>query len=196
MEKDDPNNIEQNIKNNFLELFKRKGFDPINNFDLNVWFLKNFDENFDPREFINRIMAVTPTENSDIVKNIIMKIYLKSNFKAVTINVQEFVDEITENYLNFKHEYLRIHKLIREYDAFETKSKLEYFINQNLKTIDNDDEFCSNFKVYLADVKNIPRTEPFIAISNHPYGGIDGLISFSIFTPLQIICHQYFDKKI
>lgn len=151
--------IEQQIKNHFLDLFSKKGFSPKNNFDLNVWFMKNFDENFDPREFINRIMSVTPTENSDIVKNLIMKIYLKSNSKALSINVGEFVDEIVENYLNFKNEHSRIIKLIRDYDAFETKSKLEYFINQNLKSINFDDEFSSSFKAYLVEVKNIPKTD-------------------------------------
>lgn len=151
--------IKKNIKNYFLELFHKKGFTAKNNFDLNVWFMKNFDENFDPREFINRILAVTPTENSDVVKNIIMKIYLKSNNKAVTINVENFIEEIVENFINFKNEYIRIMKLIREYDAFETKSKLEYFITQNQKNINFDDEFTSSFKVYLTEVKNIPKTD-------------------------------------
>ena len=151
--------IELQIKNHFLDLFSKKGFSPKNNFDLNVWFMKNFDEDFDPREFINRIMSVTPTENSDIVKNIIMKIYLKSNNKALTINVAEFVDELVENYINFKSEYTRIIKLIRDYDAFETKSKLEYFINQNLKSINYDDEFTSSFIAYLVEVKNLPKTD-------------------------------------
>ncbi len=161
MEKDSksPEFIEARIRNHFHELFSKKGFSPRNNFDLNVWFMKNYDENFDPREFINRIISVTPTENSDIVKNIIMKIYLKSSNKAVTINVHEFIDEIVENYINYKNEYTRIIKLIRDYDAFETKSKLEYFINQNLKTINFDDDFTSSFKVYLVDVLNIPKTD-------------------------------------
>ena len=150
--------INLKIKKHFLDLFNKKGYTKDNKFDLHVWFLKNFDENFDPKEFINRIMSVTPTENSDIVKNIIMKIYLKSTNKALSIKVENFVDEIVENYINFKNEHSRILKLIREYDSFETKSKLEYFINNNLK-LNYEEEFSSNFKVYLTDVKNIPRAD-------------------------------------
>jgi hypothetical protein len=150
--------INLNIKNHFLDLFSKKGYTKENKFDLQVWFLKFFDENFDPKEFINRVMSVTPTENSDIVKNIIMKIYLKSTSKVLSIKVEHFVDEIVENYINFKNEHFRILKLIREYDSFETKSKLEYFINNNLK-LNYEEEFTSNFKVYLTEVKNIPKAD-------------------------------------
>lgn len=150
--------IQLNIKNHFLELFSKNGFSKDNKFDLQVWFMKNFDENFDPKEFINRVMSVTPTENSDIVKNIIMKIYLKSTSKALSIKVENFVDEIVENYINFKNEHARILKLIKEYDTFETKSKLEYFINNNLK-LNYEEEFTSSFKVYLTEVKNIPKAD-------------------------------------
>jgi putative hemolysin len=49
-------------------------------------------------------------------------------------------------------------------------------------------EFCDkmleelgiDFEINNEDIKNIPTTEPFIAICNHPYGGIDGLILVSI----------------
>jgi len=150
--------IKLRIKNHFFELFSKQGYKKENKFDLQVWFMKNFDENFDPKEFINRVMSVTPTENSDIVKNIIMKIYLKSTSKALSIKVENFVDEIVENYINFKNEHTRILKLIREYDSFETKSKLEYFINNNVK-LNYEEEFTSNFKVYLKEVKNIPKAD-------------------------------------
>lgn len=41
-------------------------------------------------------------------------------------------------------------------------------------------ELGIEFEIDAEDLKNIPKTDPFIAISNHPYGGIDGLILVSI----------------
>jgi putative hemolysin len=40
-------------------------------------------------------------------------------------------------------------------------------------------------KLADADLKNIPSNEPFILIANHPYGGIDGLILFSILAKIR-----------
>jgi putative hemolysin len=41
-------------------------------------------------------------------------------------------------------------------------------------------ELGIEYEIDEEDLKNIPKTEPFIAIANHPYGGIDGLIMVSI----------------
>jgi putative hemolysin len=38
-----------------------------------------------------------------------------------------------------------------------------------------------NYQCSDEELKNIPLDEPFIAVANHPYGGIDGLILLSIF---------------
>lgn len=41
------------------------------------------------------------------------------------------------------------------------------------------------YEIDEEDLKNIPKTEPFIAIANHPYGGIDGLILVSILNKIR-----------
>ncbi len=38
------------------------------------------------------------------------------------------------------------------------------------------EEYEVNFEYYAAELKNIPKTGPFITVSNHPLGGIDGLL--------------------
>lgn len=58
-----------------------------------------------------------------------------------------------------------------------------------LKSFDFTDKMLEElgieFEIDAEDLKNIPKTEPFIAISNHPYGGIDGLISLSILNKIR-----------
>lgn len=46
-------------------------------------------------------------------------------------------------------------------------------------------ELGIEFEIDAEDLKNIPKTDPFIAISNHPYGGIDGLILVSILNKIR-----------
>jgi putative hemolysin len=45
--------------------------------------------------------------------------------------------------------------------------------------------FGVSYEVSDSDLANIPKTEPFILISNHPYGGIDGIILLSIISKIR-----------
>lgn len=64
---------------------------------------------------------------------------------------------------------LNISTLNKIYDRNKHLSDLE-FINALL------DEFEINFEIPEEDLKRIPKTGPFITISNHPLGGIDGIL--------------------
>jgi len=45
--------------------------------------------------------------------------------------------------------------------------------------------FGVTYEVSDSDLSNIPKTDPFILISNHPYGGIDGIILLSIVSKIR-----------
>ncbi len=47
------------------------------------------------------------------------------------------------------------------------------------------EEFGISYELSETDLANIPKTEPFILISNHPYGGIDGIILMSIISKIR-----------
>ncbi len=64
---------------------------------------------------------------------------------------------------------LKISTMNQIYDRNKHLSDLE-FINALL------DEFEINFEIPEEDLKRIPKTGPFITISNHPLGGIDGIL--------------------
>jgi putative hemolysin len=64
---------------------------------------------------------------------------------------------------------LNISTMNKIYDRNKHLSDLE-FINALL------DEFEVNFEIPEEDLKRIPKTGPFITISNHPLGGIDGIL--------------------
>jgi putative hemolysin len=64
---------------------------------------------------------------------------------------------------------LKISTMNKIYDRNKHLNDLE-FINALL------DEFEINFEIPEEDLKRIPKTGPFITISNHPLGGIDGIL--------------------
>ncbi|MEZ4777930.1 MAG: lysophospholipid acyltransferase family protein [Flavobacteriaceae bacterium] len=64
---------------------------------------------------------------------------------------------------------LKISTMNKIYDRNKHLHELE-FINALLK------EFEINFEIPEEDLKRIPKTGPFITISNHPLGGIDGIL--------------------
>lgn len=64
---------------------------------------------------------------------------------------------------------LNISTMNKIYDRNKHLTDLE-FINALL------DEFEINFEIPEEDLKRIPKTGPFITISNHPLGGIDGIL--------------------
>ena len=68
---------------------------------------------------------------------------------------------------------LNISPLNKIYDRNKHLSDLE-FINALL------DEFEIEFEMPEEDLKRIPKTGPFITISNHPLGGIDGILLLKI----------------
>jgi len=64
---------------------------------------------------------------------------------------------------------LRISTLNRIYKRHQDKKDL-HFLNAIL------DEFQIEFEIPEEDLKRIPKTGPFITVSNHPLGGIDGVL--------------------
>lgn len=64
---------------------------------------------------------------------------------------------------------LRISTINRIYNRNKKKKELE-FLNALM------DEFQIDFQIPEEDLKRIPKNGPFITISNHPLGGIDGIL--------------------
>ena len=64
---------------------------------------------------------------------------------------------------------LRISKVNDVYDKHKEKQGL-VFLNGLLN------EFQIEFEIPEEDLKRIPKEGPFITISNHPLGGIDGIL--------------------
>ena len=64
---------------------------------------------------------------------------------------------------------LRISSINKIYNRNKQKKELD-FLNALL------DEFQIDFQIPDEDLKRIPKTGPFITISNHPLGGIDGIL--------------------
>jgi putative hemolysin len=78
---------------------------------------------------------------------------------------------------------LRISKVNKVYNNHKHKSDLD-FLNGLLG------EFQIEFEIPEEDLKRIPKTGPFITISNHPLGGIDGILL------LKLLIEQRKDFKI
>ncbi len=78
---------------------------------------------------------------------------------------------------------LRISKVNKIYNNHKHKSDLD-FLNGLLG------EFKIEFEIPEEDLKRIPKTGPFITVSNHPLGGIDGILL------LKLLIEQRADYKI
>lgn len=65
--------------------------------------------------------------------------------------------------------FLRISTINKIYNRNKEKQNLD-FLNALI------DEFQIDFQIPEEDLKRIPKTGPFITISNHPLGGIDGIL--------------------
>lgn len=78
---------------------------------------------------------------------------------------------------------LRISKINRIYNNHKHKKDLA-FLDGILK------EFQIEFEIPEDDLKRIPKTGPFITVSNHPLGGIDGILL------LKLLIEQRSDFKI
>lgn len=78
---------------------------------------------------------------------------------------------------------LRISKVNKVYNNHKHKSDLD-FLNGILG------EFKIEFEIPEEDLKRIPKTGPFITVSNHPLGGIDGILL------LKLLIEQRADYKI
>lgn len=65
--------------------------------------------------------------------------------------------------------FLRLTKLNKIYDNLDDSNGL-VFIDSLLESLQ------VNFEVDEESLKNIPKEGPFIAIANHPFGGIDGIL--------------------
>lgn len=69
---------------------------------------------------------------------------------------------------------LRFNKINKMYAKVEDKVGLE-FLNAALDLLE------VKYEINPEELKRIPKTGPFITISNHPFGGIDGLLIMKIF---------------
>lgn len=68
---------------------------------------------------------------------------------------------------------LRLNKVNKMYAQIADKQGLD-FLNAGI------DVLQVKFDVSPDELKRIPKTGPFITISNHPYGGIDGILSIKL----------------
>lgn len=73
---------------------------------------------------------------------------------------------------------LRLNKFNKLYTKVADKKGLE-FLNSALDMIQ------VKYEINPEELKRIPKTGPFITVSNHPYGGIDGIISIKVMTELR-----------
>lgn len=68
---------------------------------------------------------------------------------------------------------LRLNKLNKLYTRVADKKGVE-FLDATL------DILQVKFEINPEELKRIPKTGPFIAVSNHPYGGLDGILSIKM----------------
>ncbi|MDD2197213.1 MAG: GNAT family N-acetyltransferase [Bacteroidales bacterium] len=73
---------------------------------------------------------------------------------------------------------LKINKINREYEKINDLEGLDFLASllENLEI---------NYDISAEELKRIPKEGPFIIVSNHPYGGIDGIILLKIISEIR-----------
>lgn len=70
-----------------------------------------------------------------------------------------------------------------------SKINKHYVAHQHLSCSDFVDvcleDYNINFRIPKKDLKNIPKAGAFVSVSNHPFGGIEGLIILKIFSKIR-----------
>lgn len=82
------------------------------------------------------------------------------------------------NFAKVIMDVLRISDINQVYDKFAELHGVE-FIDAILK------EFKVEFDYYEAELKRIPKKGPFVTVSNHPLGGIDGIILIKLISQIR-----------
>lgn len=86
------------------------------------------------------------------------------------INANEKINKLVSvGFAKFLMHILRLSKINKLYSQIDNKEGIEFIdaLLQKLKI---------NYEFDESELKNIPEKGPFIAISNHPFGGIDGIL--------------------
>jgi putative hemolysin len=73
---------------------------------------------------------------------------------------------------------LRINKINKLYSDLENVEGLE-FIDRLIR------ELKISYEVSEEEINRIPKNGPFITISNHPYGGIDGMLMVKVLSSIR-----------
>ncbi len=95
------------------------------------------------------------------------------------LNISEFSNilnfqSVSEKFiLKLLYKFLKIDKLEKEYAEIGDKQGLE-FVSEALKVLN------IKYEIDKSDLAKIPEKGAFITVSNHPFGGIDGLILIDI----------------
>ncbi|WP_423128259.1 GNAT family N-acyltransferase [Gaoshiqia sp. Z1-71] len=83
-----------------------------------------------------------------------------------------------ENLAKFIMYVLRFNKLNKIYGQIADKQGVE-FIDELIKVLEISYEFDA------AELKRIPKSGPFIVVSNHPFGGLDGILLIKILSQVR-----------
>ncbi len=103
-----------------------------------------------------------------------MKLVEKEDIKKA-VKLDTIAGDGIANLLMF---LLRFNKINKMYAQVADKRGLD-FLNAGLDLLE------VKYDVNPEELKRIPKTGPFITISNHPYGGIDGMLILKIFKEIR-----------
>ena len=154
---DDGDNLEK-IKTLFYTLFRKNGYNSIDSFDYNVFFMQRNLKNSSMREFFEDCINSTPKEDDDIIKFILMKSFKNSSSKSNRVYVSNFINEISQQVISLFNENVRLENLISKYSAYEIVNTIE----QNKIHFDKYEERTSDitkssFQACITKIKGIPR---------------------------------------
>ena len=149
------------VKNIYSNIFKNHNYSINDNFDYNVWFIKN---NFNLKSInsFKCLLDSIPSETDDIIIHII-KIMLSQS----CINndnyflISSFIEELTKQTFNLILNLKKANKLIENYKSYDLVTKLEYILNNSDKTI-KEDTIRSSLNGYINKCEALFSSNEFL----------------------------------
>ena len=155
------------IKSKILDLFISKGYENTDFFNTQIWFMKEKLDSINSSQnkyipFKKLFSIMKKDDNENIIFYILTKSYTNSldcnPNQRDTISVSIFIDVLVDEIISIYIENLRISKLLKEYDAYETISSINNYIEntRNLRVKINDGK-KTLLKIYISKINGLDR---------------------------------------
>ena len=145
------------IKKQFEKLFSIKGYHTSDNFNANVWFLK---ENPTFQSYYNSATPISSEPISKRIMDIFCSLNQLNNLKNLRINVGDFIHEISNKIIDANNAITMSKNNIQQNKTLEKIARLNeilQILNHKIESSQGSGNYSSTLRANIHSLKNFPR---------------------------------------